>query len=833
MIGVFCGGNMEKNFFYTIDRVIYKDLDYAKYIAVIGWCYSKEDKPVTYSAKLNNQNVSIDVAKVHRQDVYKDRKVDLKSDIVGFRIKVDCTDVDVDSFEVNVKDELNKEQLLLVNKKKIQKVRNTEEIEFNLDSIAKDFDKDTITVQGWVYSENGKPVSIDVLDENENSIEYKIRSFARTDLVQYHLVKPDNKNCGFQIRFEGDPEKKFYLRFKSENDSQKATIDESSNTTRGLIKSYVKHLNKRSIYNAIDYLRKNGVKKFVQRFKQGINVDEYQNWFLKQRVTVEELAKQAKVQFEYSPKISIAVATFNTKEEYLKEMIDAVVNQSYSNWELCIADGSTTDDVEKYIKAHYANYGDKIKFKRLDQNYGISGNTNRAMEMADGDYLAVYDHDDVLELDCFYEVVKALQEFKYDTLYTDEDKLNDQYKVFIEPNLKPDYSEDLMRSHNYITHIFFVKRCIYEQVGGYRSEYDGSQDYDYIFRCIEKANGVYHIPRVLYHWRMHPQSTAMDPESKLYCYTAGQKAIESHYERIGLKGAKVELLPKPYYGFYHTIYSTEPNPLVSILIPNYNQKDTLKTCIDSLYNVNTYKNFEVVIVENNSTEDDIFEYYEELKQEHDNVTVVTYKGSFNYSKINNFGVKYTKGDYVLFLNNDTEVIESTAISEMLGCCMRKEVGAVGAKLLYEDDTIQHAGVVVGFNGYAAHVFNGIDRDDPGFLMRPRVNCNYSACTAACLMVKKSVFEEVNGFDEQFVVACNDIDLCLKIRDKDYLIVYNAFALWHHYESKSRGYEDTPEKQARFESEVKKFQTKWPDILKKGDPYYNRNWNLKSAPFTLD
>ena len=240
-----------------------------------------------------------------------------------------------------------------------------------------------------------------------------------------------------------------------------------------MIKSYVKHLNKRSIHNAIDYLRNNGVKKFIQRFKQGVNVDEYQNWFLKQRITAEELAKQAKVQFEYSPKISIAVATFNTKEEYLKEMIDTVVHQSYSNWELCIADGSTTDDVEKYIKAHYANYGDKIKFKRLDQNYGISGNTNKAMEMADGDYLAVYDHDDVLELDCFYEVVKALQDFRYDTLYTDEDKLNDQYKVFIEPNLKPDYSEDLMRSHNYITHIFFVNRRIYEQVGGYRSEYDG------------------------------------------------------------------------------------------------------------------------------------------------------------------------------------------------------------------------------------------------------------------------------------------------------------------------------------------------------------------------
>ena len=255
--------------------------------------------------------------------------------------------------------------------------------------------------------------------------------------------------------------------------------------------------------------------------------------------------------------------------------------------------------------------------------------------------------------------------------------------------------------------------------------------------------------------------------------------------------------------------------------------------MDSLYNVNTYKNFEIVIVENNSTDKDIFEYYDMLQKEHDNVKVVTYQGEFNYSKINNFGMKYTKGDYVLLLNNDTEVIEPTAIAEMLGCCLRKEVGAVGAKLLYEDDTVQHAGVVVGFGGYAGHVFTDIDKDDPGILMRPRINCNYSAVTAACMMVKKSVFNEVNGFDEQFEVACNDVDLCLKFREKGYLIVYNAFALWHHYESKSRGYEDTPEKEARFEAEKKKFQAKWPEILKNGDPYYNRNWNINLAPFRFE
>lgn len=826
---------MKRNFFYTIDKVIYKDIENARYIAIIGWCYSKDDLPLTYSAKINNKEAAVDLIKSHRQDVFKEQHVELKSDLVGFRIKVICDTDIVDSIELRVTDGHESEQILVLNKKKIDKIRNTTAIEYSMDSVAKDLDKNSITVQGWVYSENGEPVQIDVLDESGKSLEYKKRPMPRPDLVRYHLVKAENKNCGFQVKFDGNPEKTYYLLFSTEKEQRKVEIEENNYTALGLFKSYLTHMNAQSIHNAMNYLKQNGVKRFVERVKQGPNLVgyEYQNWFLKQRVKPEELARQSKEQFAYNPKLSIVVATFNTKEEYLKEMIDTVVNQSYSNWELCIADGSTTDAVEKYVKAHYALYGDKIKFKKLDQNYGISGNTNKALEMADGDYLAVYDHDDVLELDCFYEVVKALQEYRYDTLYTDEDKLNDKYKVFTEPNFKPDYSEDLLRSQNYITHIFFVNRHIYDEVGGYRSEYDGSQDYDYIFRCIEKANAVYHIPRVLYHWRMHPQSTAMDPESKLYCYTAGQRAIESHYKRIGLKDVKVELMPKPYYGFYHTTYSTEPNPLVSILIPNYNLKDTLKTCVDSLYNVNTYKNFEIVIVENNSTDKDIFEYYEELQKKHDNVKVVTYQGEFNYSKINNFGMKYTKGDYVLLLNNDTEVIEPTAIAEMLGCCLRKEVGAVGAKLLYEDDTVQHAGVVVGFGGYAGHVFTDIDKDDPGILMRPRINCNYSAVTAACMMVKKSVFNEVNGFDEQFEVACNDVDLCLKFREKGYLIVYNAFALWHHYESKSRGYEDTPEKEARFEAEKKKFQAKWPEILKNGDPYYNRNWNINLAPFRFE
>ena len=512
-------------------------------------------------------------------------------------------------------------------------------------------------------------------------------------------------------------------------------------------------------------------------------------------------------------------------------MVDTVINQSYSNWELCIADGSTDDKVQEYLENNYSNES-RIKFTKLDDNYGISGNMNKALELATGDYVGLYDHDDMLELDCFYEIVLALQEYRYDVLYTDEDKYDNDSKVFVDPNFKPDYSEDLLRSHNYITHFFCVNKKIIDEVGGLRSEYDGSQDYDFIFRCIEKANKVCHIPRILYHWRMHNLSTAQDPESKMYCYEAGKKAIESHYQRTGVK-AKVEMMPKPYYGLYHTIYSTQDNPLVSILIPNMNHKKVLKTCIDSLYQINNYKNFEIIIIENNSTEQEIFDYYEQLQKEHDNVQIVTWKGEFNYSAINNFGAKFANGEYLLLLNNDTEMIKPDALSEMVGCCMRQEVGVVGAKLLYQDDTVQHAGVVIGFSGYAGHVFNGIKQDEYGFMRRAIINGNYSSVTGACLMTKKSIFEEVNGLDEEFRVACNDVDYCLKVREKDYLVVYDAFSLWHHYESKSRGYDDkNKEKMWRFNQEVEKFQQKWPDILKNGDPYYNKNFKIEKAPFTL-
>lgn len=825
---------MSNNLKYSIEKITYKNTDLDCYFLISGYCYAKNNTPITYHTKVNDENVLFGYTEVYRKDVFEKEKVEPKNAFVGFLIRVDIYGEEPKSFQLSANNSGETKVLVSLTEKEIQECEDKHSIEFDVDSAILENEISMITVAGWAYSNDCQQVQISINDDQDNIVESSCRHEIRMDLFRNGEILEEQKNCGFRISFKCEKNKHYYIVFKTTKEKRIEKIELTRTSGSTMIKRYARHINAKNIKKAIMYVKRNGVSKLVHRLRYGsyIAQSDYQTWLFAQRVTKKNLETQSKTKFAYSPKISILVATFNTKEEYLKEMIDTVVNQSYSNWELCIADGSTNDFVEKYVHEHYSNYGDKIKFQKLDQNYGISGNTNKAFEMATGDYITVYDHDDTLELDCFYEIVKALQEYRYDVLYTDEDKFDDSTKMYNDPNLKPDFSEDLLRSHNYITHLFIVNKKIVDEVGYYNSEFDGSQDYDYIFRCVEKANAVYHIPRILYHWRMHPESTAQNPENKMYCYDAGKRAIEAHYKRIGVE-ATVEFLPKPMYGMYHTIYSTKDNPLVSILIPNYNHKAILKTCIDSLYNVNTYKNFEIVIVENNSTEKEIFDYYEELKKQHDNIQVVTYKGEFNYSRINNFGMKYTKGDYVLLLNNDTEMISPNALSEMVGCILRPEVGAVGAKLLYEDDTVQHAGVVIGFSGYAGHVNHGINKDDYGYMVRARINCNYSAVTAACMMVKKSVFNQVGGFDEQFVVACNDVDLCLKICKEKYLIVYNAFALWHHYESKSRGYDDaSQEKTWRFNKEVEKFQDKWKDVLINGDPFYNSNWNIQYGPFRL-
>ena len=817
------------HFRYSIDNFIYKNLEDYRYIEIDGWCYSKTKSPSILKYYINNNEFFCDYDPIRRSDIYSKFKKEMDNDFVGFHIRIDI--MEINTFKLIVQDiDGNTCTLVSKDKNSLKKIESHNRIEFGIDLIERD-ESNTYKVIGWAYSIDQKEINLEIVDENDDVVDISKQFTMRPDLIKLNKVDEKNAFCGFVITFPIEKKKKYFLIFKSQDQLFKyELIDKTENKSR-LALDYLRAISIENLSKGFLYLKNNGVKRFLYRLKFGPSKGlTYQDWFFLHRIKEEELDEQKNTVFSYSPKISIIVATFNVPEKYLKEMMDTVVHQSYSNWELCIADGNTNDSVEKYIKDNY-QIDDKIKFVKLDNNYGISGNMNKALELATGDYVGLYDHDDMLELDALFEIVKSLQDYRYDIIYTDEDKYDDKSRRYVDPNFKPDYNVDLFRSHNYITHFFCVNKRIIDIVGGMDSEYDGSQDYDFMFRCIEKANSIYHIPKILYHWRMHPLSTAQNPESKMYCYEAGRRAIESHYKRTGVK-ATVEMMPKPMYGMYHTIYSTKDNPLVSILIPNMNHKKVLKTCIDSLFNVNQYKNFEIIIIENNSTEKEIFEYYEQIQKEHNNINVVTWNGQFNYSAINNFGAKYANGEYFLLLNNDTEMISKDALSEMVGCCMRSEVGAVGAKLLYEDNTVQHAGVIVGFAGYACHPFIGIKNESNGYMMRARINCDYSAVTAACMLVKKSVFNEINGFDEDLKVAGNDVDLCLRIREKGYLIVYNAFALWHHYESKSRGYEDNPEKVKRFECELDLFKSKWKDIIDNGDPYYNKNLTLTHIPFEL-
>ena len=521
---------------------------------------------------------------------------------------------------------------------------------------------------------------------------------------------------------------------------------------------------------------------------------------------------------------------YKTPVEYLEQMVQSVKQQTYPNWELVLSDGSGKDSPLKEVLARMAAEEPRIRVVENEKALQISANTNAAMEQATGDFFVFMDHDDMLTEHALFECAAVINETpKADVIYSDEDKMSMDGHKFFQPHFKPDFNLDLLCTVNYICHLFVAKRELVEKVGMLRSEFDGAQDYDFIFRCTEEAKKICHIPKILYHWRCHEDSTAENPESKQYAFEAGKRAIEAHYQRKGIR-ANVE--NGEFLGLYRTKYILDEKPLISIIIPNKDHIDDLDRCVQSVLKKSSYPNLEFVIVENNSTEEKTFAYYEKLQKECSNVHVCYYKGDFNYSKINNFGVRHANGTYLLLLNNDTEMINDDCIEEMLGYCSRSDVGIVGARLYYEDNTIQHAGVVIGFGGIAGHCFVQQPRGNTGYCHRIICAQDYSAVTAACMMVKRSVFEEVGGLTEELAVAFNDIDFCMKVRQKGYLVVYNPYAELYHYESKSRGLEDTPEKLERFHREIRTFETRWPEIMKNGDPYYNPNLSLETQDFSL-
>ncbi|MEI3200046.1 MAG: glycosyltransferase family 2 protein [Lachnospiraceae bacterium] len=578
------------------------------------------------------------------------------------------------------------------------------------------------------------------------------------------------------------------------------------------------------------YLKHYGPKEFWVRLTERMEEQtvDYAKWREGDFLTDKERQDQKKRKWKQPVKISVLVPAYRTPESYLRQMIESVQAQTYENWELCIADGSGKEESLEKIVSQYAAKDSRIRYQLLDKNEGISGNTNAAIRMASGEYLAFFDHDDLLAEDALYEAARAIEEQKAELIYTDEDKVRADLSEYFQPHFKPDYNPDLLCANNYICHLVVVKKELADRVGGLRKEFDGAQDHDFLLRITERTDRIVHIPKVLYHWRIHKASTADNPASKLYAYQAGQKAISEHLKRLGLEA---EVSQTKDFGFYRVSYPVQGTPLVSIVIPNKDEKDTLKACLESIKEKTTYPSYEIVIVENNSQTSEIFEYYKEIDGK-DGIRVVTWKEPFNYSKINNFGFQYAKGDYVICLNNDITVITPSWIEEMLGYCQRPGTGIVGVRLYFPDDTIQHAGIIVGMGGCAGSLFVGMNRKRTGYMHKAALVQDLSAVTAACMMVKREAFEAAGGFEESLAVAFNDVDFCLKVRRAGYLVVYNPYAELYHYESKTRGLEDSPEKQRRFQSEIEYMRCHWLDILKRGDPYYNRNFSLKDCNYSI-
>lgn len=559
----------------------------------------------------------------------------------------------------------------------------------------------------------------------------------------------------------------------------------------------------------------------TRRFK-----NEYEVWIdinYLSKNDIREIKEQIK-KLKYRPKISIIMPVYNVEKNWLKKAVKSVFDQIYKNWELCIVDDAST---EKHIKRILSKYikNEKVKMKFLKKNIGISGASHEALSLATGEFVGFLDDDDELSIDALFEIVKLLNNSPHaDLIYSDEDKLNSEGKR-VEPFFKPDWSPDLLLSYNYICHFSVYRRKIINEIEGFRKGFEGSQDYDLLLRFTEKTDEIFHIPKILYHWRKLEGSTASTHKEKIAHIENSIKAIQDAMNRRRIEGVVEKGINFNQFESYRVRRKLRNTPLVSIIIPTKDMVSFLQKNLKSIEEKTEYNNYEIIIIDNQSIKKETHAFFSTVSKK-DNINVIKYKDEYNFSKINNFAVSQAKGIHILFLNNDTEVISPGWMTSMLEHSMREEVGAVGAKLVYPDNTIQHAGTILGLGGVAAHSHKNFSVNSNGYFGSLNTIRNYSAVTAACMMTRKRVFEEVGGFNEKDLpVAFNDVDLCLRMREKGYLIVYTPYAVLYHYESKSRGYDLNP-------NEILFMKNKWNKILP-SDPYYNPNLTLDSEDFRID
>ena len=801
-----------ENFCFSIDEERYDDR-HGHVLSLDGW-YAHPERKVYEFELLGDGYDTVELPQIQRRerpDVAQALGYEFGDFLPGFTVRIPEVlklAEKYQSLELFLRHDEERISIWEINAEELDELIKENLVEYHLDRVEILYDT-MLEIQGWVVDQRGS-VDVTVHQEDASLLDCRISRGRRPDVVERRNLDEEYKmqEIGFRIS-AALPEikgREIILHFCGDSVTKTYNID-------------------------IEALRKeNKPKGFFGRLfgKETVAEGGYEAWLARHKADKRVLRRQKHASFAQKPLISIVIPLYCTPLPYLKELIESVRRQSYENWQLCLADGSPDDKAKEFLEKHYGREK-RIVYQKLKENGGISANTNAAAELAKGEYLMFCDHDDTLEPDALYEIVKAINDTDADVVYTDEDKVSMDGRHYFDPNFKPDFNLFRLRENNYICHIFVVRKSLTDETGMLRSEFDGAQDFDFILRCCEKAKKITHIPKVLYHWRCHMDSTAADPSSKAYAYEAGRKAIREHYQRMGID-AKVDMTERP--GWYRSHIKVQGNPMVSIIIPNKDHTDDLELCLFSMSRKSTYRNYEVLIVENNSEKEETFEYYKKLPERYPKVRVLTWEKEFNYSAINNFAAEEAQGEYLLFLNNDVEILTPDWIEEMLQNCQQENVAAVGAKLYYPDDTIQHAGVVLGLGGIAGHIMCRASREDPGYFGRMISVQEISAVTAACMMVKKSEFDSVKGFDETFQVAFNDIDLCMKFRAAGKKIVFTPYAELYHYESKSRGLEDTPEKQFRFDKEVKRFQEKWAQQLELGDPYYSPNLSVTEGDCSL-
>ena len=565
------------------------------------------------------------------------------------------------------------------------------------------------------------------------------------------------------------------------------------------VKQISERLNKENVKKGFEYIRRNGVSRFwtlakAKAFPAG---KSYKEWYEEHCPTKEELMRQREVEFSVQPLISIVVPTYQTPIPFLKDMIDSVRKQSYEKWELCIADGSLNGDENdtKVIRVReelnrYSMEDKRIKVVYLEENQGIAENTNQALALATGEYIGLFDHDDMLTPDALYEIVKAINDYDYDVLYTDEDKISEDSHDYKKPVFKPDYSPELLCANNYITHFFVAKKSIVDRLEGFRKEYDGSQDYDFIFRCVELAKKVGHVSKVLYHWRMHGGSVAGDPTSKMYAYDAGKKAIQSHYERVGIQ-ANVEHMER--LGLYHTEYKMIKQPLISVIV--YGEDDEKKKRCSEWFKRKDYSNLEILA-----------------------------SAGINVEEINALAEK-ARGSYLFFVSENLESVERDALQQMAGVLQIQNVGAVSGKVIGRKHTVEDVGVVFRTNGDLCKANYGIGDCDYGDMFRAKVMSNYSILSLNCFMTHKNTFEELGRFNKHFSLSFAAADYCLKLRMHGKRCVMQASTVWESKDSMKTGIINDEERE--------RFYKEWQEVLRMGDSYYNSNYAKQGALYILE